>query len=168
MLSFLISLAARLTTRDIASPGLKKISAACAISLFFCVLSIQTAERFHEAYGEIRTFSGKTIEAKKTQLFGATFRFAELCLARLNGKHKAILITDLRPDISSSDHNTRANLSYHLFPVDIRNILPMENDCLLIFSRTKPDFDKDLLKEFPDITTFGEYYGIALKKRLGS
>ncbi|MBF0216183.1 MAG: hypothetical protein HQL30_04215 [Candidatus Omnitrophica bacterium] len=168
LISFLISLAARSAIRNLNAPGLKATMTICAISLFFSVLSVQTAQRVHQVSGEIRTFSGKTPEEKKTLLFGATYRFAELCLARLEGKHKALLITDLRPDISSLDHNTRANLSYHLFPIDIRNILSMENDCMLIFSRTKPDFDKDMIKQFPDIITFGEYYGIALKKRPGS
>lgn len=107
------------------------------------------------------TLAGLTQQDKYRKLYTENYDFAMACRQALPGRHKAALITDM--DITSDPGMLHHRiLAYFLYPIDIRDILPGETDCLVIFK--KPDAVNEVPPGFEIVKIYDKTSLIAFKR----
>lgn len=137
----------------------------CLLSFFMLFSMFQFSLTLMREKTIIDTYKDKTVKEKKELLFGLPYIFASLCKDLLPGRHASEFITDLKPKTRSRDLAISERIQYHLYPVDISDISDEKKDSLVIFSQKDPKISGSLLKKYPDLHVFGNYFGVALKKR---
>lgn len=152
--------------RQSPSPSVPFSSALTTAGLYLLALVsiLQFSNHLKIFRNEFLLFSPRTVEERQRFIHQEVFDFARFCTARLPGRHRALIISDLNMEIEPA-LTIHEKLRYFLFPaIDIGLVYAGQDvDCLIFYKK------KNAAIRVPeDYEILGQYNSsslIAVKKR---
>jgi len=107
----------------------------CIALLIICALQAKTL--ISQFMFEHTYFADAPIEKKYSQRFGKIYDFANYCKKLLPGTHQANVITDIDKESAAWEY-AHAELSYFLYPINIKTYQGSEPEVIVIYSKDDP------------------------------